>query len=192
MVGFIADSSNREYFCKTTSLSSSPMLAAEYEGIKEIYNSNSIRVPKPIAISAHDFTSFVIFEKLDLGGSGDGERMGKELCNMHKATSLNNMFGWKINNTIGTTHQPNTWTASWADFWDEYRLGHILRLARRDGAQFPKEAQVRDKVRLILSDHQVVPSLVHGDLWSGNQGHCRNGDPVIFDPAVYVSLVLSR
>ena len=48
-----------------------------------------------------------------------------------------------------------------------------------------EEKQLRIKVKEILSQHQVVPSLVHGDLWSGNQAHCSNGDPVIYDPATY-------
>ena len=29
------------------------------------------------------------------------------------------------------------------------------------------------------------PSLLHGDLWRGNAGALEDGDPVIFDPAVY-------
>jgi len=37
----------------------------------------------------------------------------------------------------------------------------------------------------LLSQHEVVPSLVHGDLWSGNQATTQSGDPVIFDPATY-------
>lgn len=42
------------------------------------------------------------------------------------------------------------------------------------------------KVEIILNQKQnVVPSLVHGDLWSGNIGFLRTGEPVIFDPATY-------
>ena len=32
---------------------------------------------------------------------------------MHKMTSPNGKFGWKISNTIGATPQPNQWTESW-------------------------------------------------------------------------------
>jgi len=39
-------------------------------------------------------------------------------------------------------------------------------------------------VEKILKGHQPRPSLLHGDLWSGNAGF-RAGEPVIFDPAVY-------
>ena len=33
--------------------------------------------------------------------------------------------------------------------------------------------------------HSPLPSLLHGDLWSGNAGRTADGEPVIYDPAVY-------
>jgi fructosamine-3-kinase len=36
-----------------------------------------------------------------------------------------------------------------------------------------------------LLDHTPAPSLLHGDLWSGNADFTASGEPVIFDPAVY-------
>ena len=33
--------------------------------------------------------------------------------------------------------------------------------------------------------YEPKASLLHGDLWSGNYGYLNNGEPVIFDPAVY-------
>jgi fructosamine-3-kinase len=36
----------------------------------------------------------------------------------------------------------------------------------------------------LLDNHRPQPSLLHGDLWSGNAGFS-NGAPVIFDPSVY-------
>jgi fructosamine-3-kinase len=105
---------------------------------------------------------------------------------MHRHTSKNGMYGWDINNTIGATPQPNTWTADWATFWDEQRLGYMLRKCRSMD-EYPREKELRAKVKDILSNHDCVPSLVHGDLWSGNQAYTTEGDPVIFDPATYVS-----
>lgn len=32
----------------------------------------------------------------------------------------------------------------------------------------------------MLEAHQTVPSLLHGDLWTGNGGVTSDGDPVIF------------
>jgi fructosamine-3-kinase len=44
---------------------------------------------------------------------------------------------------------------------------------------------VLDRLGSLFADHVCAPSLCHGDLWSGNVGATRAGDPVIFDPAVY-------
>jgi fructosamine-3-kinase len=87
--------------------------------------------------------------------------------------------------TLSGIDQVNEWRANWADFWDEMRLGHMLRLCKRDGASFPKEAELRAKVREILSKHEPPPSLVHGDLWTGNAAVTSDGAPIIFDPATY-------
>ena len=62
----------------------------------------------------------------------------------------------------------------------------MLALCRRDGAIYPHEKEVQKKIKRLLEAHSsVVPSLVHGDLWSGNQGWTTQGEPVIFDPAPY-------
>ena len=49
----------------------------------------------------------------------------------------------------------------------------MLSLAKRDGAVFKNEDELRSKVKEILTKHEqqhdLIPSLVHGDLWSGNQ-----------------------
>ena len=165
------------------------MLKAEFYGISEIYDTKTIKVPKPIVIGCNDDTSYVVFEKLSLGGYGKPEVFAQNLAAMHQCTSSTKAFGWKMNNTIGATFQPNVETEKWSEFWDKYRLGHMLTLAKREGASFPigMEDALREKVKLILNAHECVPSLVHGDLWSGNQAYTKEGNPVIFDPAVYVS-----
>ena len=76
---------------------------------------------------------------------------------------------------------------NWADFWDEKRLGHMLKLTGNAGLDAAKVEKLRAKTRELLS-HNPAPSLVHGDLWGGNKAACKdNGKtvPVIFDPATY-------
>lgn len=36
-----------------------------------------------------------------------------------------------------------------------------------------------------MANHAPAAALLHGDLWSGNYATLANGQPVIFDPAVY-------
>ncbi len=109
--------------------------------------------------------------------------MGRKLAAMHKASSSQG-FGWKINNTIGSTPQINTWTTDWAEFYIKHRLGYQFQLARRRGGNFPSSEKLLAAIPELLA-HQVQPSLVHGDLWGGNAGCTISGEPVIFDPATY-------
>lgn len=191
--GIIIDkNTKKEYFIKRIyGLSGHQMLLSEYHGSLEIYNTNTIKIPKPICIGMNSINnydeSYLIYEKIIFGGSCNPIDMAEKLFNMHNCYSSNGMFGWKMNNTCGSTIQINTYTSSWSEFWDIYRLGHILSLAKKDGAVFPHEVKLREKVKQILSAHDCKPSLVHGDLWSGNQGCTTNGEPIIFDPSVYVS-----
>jgi fructosamine-3-kinase len=95
------EKSKLEYFIKVSGLSGFEMLRCEYEGIKEIYETKTIRVPKPICYGTADYNSFVVFEKLSLGGHADPSIAGVKLAEMHKKLSPNHKFGWDFNNTIG-------------------------------------------------------------------------------------------
>ncbi|MBT8077505.1 MAG: fructosamine kinase family protein, partial [Gammaproteobacteria bacterium] len=44
--------------------------------------------------------------------------------------------------------------------------------------------QLADKLDRLFAGYEPRPSLLHGDLWGGNWAAV-NGEPVIFDPAVY-------
>jgi fructosamine-3-kinase len=188
-VGTIEDvhDPSRSYFYKAAGLYEFDMLRAEYHGISSMFSTNTIKVPQPICYGTSDAVSYAIFERLSLGGYGVGDKLGEKLAAMHQCTSPNNMFGYDIDNTIGATPQPNKWCSSWTEFWLTHRLGHMLSLCKRDGATFPYERELVEKVKAILDDHDCQPSLVHGDLWSGNQAYTKEGEPVIFDPATYVS-----
>eukprot|EP00559_Dactyliosolen_fragilissimus_P000995 CAMPEP_0184857326 /NCGR_PEP_ID=MMETSP0580-20130426/2489_1 /TAXON_ID=1118495 /ORGANISM="Dactyliosolen fragilissimus" /LENGTH=307 /DNA_ID=CAMNT_0027352863 /DNA_START=152 /DNA_END=1075 /DNA_ORIENTATION=- len=184
-----------KYFIKKTSAGGGgeQMLRAEYLGVKEMADTHTIKVPEPIAYGTHKgTTAFVVFEYLDFCGGGSQYELGKQLAQMHKCFSPNGNFGFHVDNTIGATPQPNIpWDHdNWADFWDEHRLGHMLKLTGDAGLDKSTVKKLRDKTKELLS-HNPQPSLLHGDLWGGNKGFAKvpsNGDkisPVIFDPATY-------
>jgi protein-ribulosamine 3-kinase len=45
--------------------------------------------------------------------------------------------------------------------------------------------RLSDRLVNLLADPVGDPSLLHGDLWSGNIGVDTQGQPVMFDPAPY-------
>lgn len=184
--GYAVADGNLTYFVKLNQASQVAMFEAEALGLKEMLATNTILVPKPICWGTAGNSSYIVLEWLEMGGSNSKscQEMGRKLAQMHKATS-NKGFGWQINNTIGSTPQINTWTADWAEFYTQHRLSYQFQLARRRGGSFPKQEQLLAAIPELLANHQVQPSLVHGDLWGGNAGYTVSGEPVIFDPATY-------
>ena len=46
-------------------------------------------------------------------------------------------------------------------------------------------SKLENKIEKILAGSEESPSLLHGDLWSGNYMIDENGDACLIDPAVY-------
>jgi fructosamine-3-kinase len=174
------------YFVKINEASKIAMFEAEALGLEQIFATRSIRVPRPICWGKTDRSSYLVMEWLEFGtGSSQAwEKMGQNLARLHQVP-VSDYFGWERDNTIGSTPQINQLTENWADFFVEYRIGYQLRLAKQRGGNLPDEDQVLPTIREILRDHHPNPSLVHGDLWSGNAAITVAGEPVILDPATY-------
>jgi fructosamine-3-kinase len=184
--GYTISGDHRTYFVKLNRANQVEMFVAEALGLKQMLATKTIRVPKPLCWGVADNSSYIVMEYLELGSnnSQSWEEMGCQLAAMHQVGGAS-QFGWEINNTIGSTPQINTWTSNWADFFAEHRIGYQLKLAKRKGGSFPDRDLVVEAVREKLSDRNPQPSLVHGDLWSGNAACTRQGEPLIFDPAAY-------
>ncbi|TRU83950.1 MAG: fructosamine kinase family protein [Microcystis novacekii Mn_MB_F_20050700_S1] len=184
--GYAVSGNGLIYFVKINQANQEAMFAAEALGLKQIHATKTIRVPEPICWGIADKSSYLVLEWLEFGGgnSQSWEKMGQNLAHLHQV-SLSDRFGWHCNNTIGSTPQINTISNNWADFFAHQRIGYQLRLAKERGGNFPDEDQVIPAISEILSHHQPHPSLVHGDLWSGNAAITVDGEPVILDPATY-------
>jgi protein-ribulosamine 3-kinase len=175
----------RAYFVKLNSPERLAMFEAEAEGLAALRDAAAIRVPEPVCTGLTGARSYIAIEYVDLAGRLDGAEAGRRLARLHRQTAT--AYGWHRDNTIGSTPQRNDRTADWADFWRTYRLGFQLELAARNGHG---RALIDSGERLMsgldsLIGHRPTASLLHGDLWGGNIGATRAGEPVIFDPAVY-------
>ncbi|WP_083622140.1 fructosamine kinase family protein [Planktothrix serta] len=191
--GYQISNGSRHYFIKLNQASEFAMFEAEALGVEQMWETQTIRVPKPICWGTVGNSAYLVLEWLELGGKNHPsawEEMGQKLALLHQWTPAPNYpgyqkFGWEINNTIGSTLQINTWKNSWAEFWQEHRIGYQLKLAQRRGGNFEQGEKLLNKIPDILGDYHPKPSLVHGDLWGGNASVTSEGKPVIFDPATY-------
>jgi fructosamine-3-kinase len=184
---WVLDSGRARYFVKVNDERFAASFEAEADGLAAL-GAAGIRVPRPVAHGAGEGRAFLVLEYLALGPPGDAgfRELGRSLARLHEHRG--DAFGWRRDNFIGLTPQSNTRRASWIEFWQRERLAPQLAAAARNGhrgrVQWLGE-QVSEAVPWLLAGHDPEPSLLHGDLWSGNAGFLVDGTPVVFDPAVY-------
>jgi fructosamine-3-kinase len=163
------------------------IIAKEVDGLMAIAKLNSIATPGVIAFEKIDQYEILIlpFIKHGLRTSTAWKNSGYQLAKMHKKPAPH--YGWHQSNFIGSLHQNNEPSPDFISFFINQRLNPQLKLARDKNLLSGKEIQEFDllfsKLNEILPD--TTPSLVHGDLWSGNfmigEGHT----PYLIDPSVH-------
>ena len=175
-------------FVKVAASAAASMLEAEADGLAELASANAVRVPRVLACGAAGASAFLALEWLEAGVATQEseERLGSRLAAQHAVIARE--FGWRRDNTIGSTSQANGTMASWPEFFRERRLRPQLEraVARGFGAllEGPGERLLAG-VEELLKTHRPAASLLHGDLWGGNWLVTAGGEPTIFDPAVY-------
>jgi len=185
--GFVARDGAR-YFLKLNRSSLLDMFEAEREGLVELGKARAVRVPQAIVSGTVGDTAYLLMEGLDLASRPEAAAalLGKRLAEQHRV--VRDEFGWHRDNTIGSTPQINTSRPDWIDFLRDERLGYQLRLAADNGLA-PHVAglgtELLERLPEFFGGYTPVASLLHGDLWGGNWGATVDGEPVIFDPAVY-------
>jgi fructosamine-3-kinase len=164
------------------------MFAAEADGLRALWEAagSALCIPAVLALDgAGDGARWIALEWLEPGarGPGFGERLGRGLAALHRGGSGG--WGWERANFIGPLPQDNRPMATWAEFWRDRRLGPQLAMARamgRDAGPAREWDRLLDRLPDLLAEDG--PSLLHGDLWSGNVLSA-SGEPALVDPAVY-------
>ena len=161
--------------------------------------SGVIRVPEPWGVgSLSDGNGYIIMDYIKFSSRGKQNlqsELGRGLALMHSAISEENTFGFPLDGCCGAAPQLNNVQRrfmSWVDFWREFRLGAQLSMAKDN---YPKDTQLQyrgaelsmrlEELFCMLNPDDIHPSLLHGDLWSGNYSADEEGKPCIYDPAAY-------
>lgn len=158
---------------------------AEADQLELLSRSQTVSVPKVWAVGADRDYSFLVMDFLPPRplDAHNAFILGQQLAHLHE-WSDQPQFGLDFDNALSTTPQPNTWQRRWSTFFAEQRIGWQLELAAEKGIAFGNIDAIVEHVQQRLSSHQPQPSLLHGDLWSGNCALGPDG-PYIFDPACY-------
>ncbi len=185
---YLVEDGARRFFVKVNRVSGLAMFEAEADGLREISATGVIRAPNPVCVGTAADSAFLVLEYMDFssGRKRRAEDLGRQLADMHRVSA--SQYGWRRDNTIGSTHQINTPADHWPEFWRDRRIGRQLALAASNGfggALQRKGEHLLARLDGFFTGYAPLPSLLHGDLWGGNYAFSATGEPVIFDPAVY-------
>ncbi|MEM7103840.1 MAG: fructosamine kinase family protein [Bacteroidota bacterium] len=183
----IIETGQGAFFVKINDSSSFPgLFEKEAKGLRVLRETGKIRVPTVNFFAESKDHSFLVMELIHRG-LGFGifwERFGKALASLHQSNSTH--CGLDHDNYIGSLPQSNKQHKKFVDFFIHERLEPQFKLAFDKGFFSDRVQQASSRLynRLpeILPDEP--PSLIHGDLWSGNFMADMNDEPVLIDPAV--------
>jgi len=178
----------RQVFMKANRSADLSVFQAEAEGLEAIRATDTIGVPQVIAVGKdQQYGAFLLLEWVEAAPKAHGfwETFGRSLARMNQAPA--SRFGWGKDNYIGASPQINTPHENWIAFYRDCRLSPQIKRAQRyfDPSMRKRITRLLDH----LEDHLVEPphpSLLHGDLWSGNFITGNDGQAWLIDPAVYV------
>lgn len=176
-------------FMKTNRVHALSGFEAEVAGLQALRETQAIGTAQVLGIGTDpDGYSFLLLDYIEAGPRIPGfwETFAEQLAELHHAPVKRDEFGFFSDNYIGSREQVNTWTGSWIDFYRTYRLETQFRAAERffDTSERKYIAWLLDHLDQFLIEPER-PSLVHGDLWSGNFLTGPDGRAWIIDPAAY-------
>ena len=183
--------SEGEFFAKWSAECPEDIFLREAEALEALRLVGSeIVIPRVVAASAPAAgdPAFLILEYLKPAASGDrrdDERLGRGLALIHRSGS--ERFGFPSPTYCGSTRQDNRWCDSWLEFYRDRRLKPLVEALDQQGqvsaADRRSYQRVMDSLPELLPQEQAAtPSLIHGDLWSGNVLWATEG-PALVDPS---------
>ena len=111
------------------------------DGLNQIASFGAIRVPQAFAAGQTESHAYLLLEAIETSRptSMFFERFGQSLARLHQSSAQSGtaQFGWRIDNYLGSTHQPNPLTNDWVSFFSEHPAGisTSTRAYQRDGDQ---------------------------------------------------------
>lgn len=192
----LALSDGTNIFMKANRKENDSFFAAEVAGLTAIAKTGTIGSPHILCRGTDEGRngcSFLLLEYVDRKGrvADYWETFAYELAAMHKAETAEfvtgGVYGFASDNYIGSGCQENAAHESWVAFFRDCRLVPQFRRAAGyfDAVCLKKIDRLLETLDCILVEPDY-PSLLHGDLWSGNVIAGNDGKAWLIDPAVYV------
>lgn len=190
----LSDSSR--IFMKSNTKENACFFTAEAIGLNAIAQTNTIQTPRILCSGCTEGkpgSSFLLLEFIERTRpvSNYWETFAQQLAAMHKAPAKDfvpqGIYGFCQDNYIGAGSQCNTPHEKWIPFFRDCRLKPQFEAAASyfTTADLEKISRLLDRLEDFLAEPEH-PSLLHGDLWSGNFLTGNDGKAWLIDPAAYV------
>lgn len=172
------------YFMKVQPNHPASYFDHEATGLKLI--GQTIKTPRPLAQGEINGDAYLLLDWIDTG-NGSQSDLGVAVAKMHQ--QHHPQFGFDSAHQSGSIIKDNTWQDDWATFYSNQRLDLLQRVAKERGRWNEWREQhfqnMRSAFVAYYAEHTVEPSLLHGDLWSGNYMFDETGQPVLIDPDAF-------
>lgn len=186
-----AETSMGTIFLKYTPLAQTPdLFQKEALGLAYLRRHAHYPVPSVLHEGQTDGLAFLALEYIASGTPhlNYWEKLGEQLAATHQKT--NTHFGWHHHNYIGSLEQNNTAYTDGIQFYIERRIMAQAGLAFYN---YKLSQEHLDGIKLLCKKlpellPQQPPSLLHGDLWSGNVMVNSGGQPLLIDPCPHYGL----
>lgn len=177
-----------DFFIKTNNRNNYPgLFEKEANGLKALRTSGALPVPEVIQTGEFNYTQYLLLEWLETANTTPEmwEAFGNRLAQLHKTTQEN--FGFYEDNYLGTYLQNNTAYSAWSEFYANCRVLPLIKLIYDQNKINRNIIAAADNFSKELNNILPIeqPSLLHGDLWSGNFLSAKNNETYLIDPAVY-------
>ena len=179
----------QRFFLKWKDSVPADLFIREAEALAEMSSAPNpwLVIPRVIlAGGATELPGFLLLEYLEQGHSSlQEENLGRGLAQLHRRTA--DSYGFHHDNYCGSTPQHNPLCSNWIEFFTHHRLLHVCRLIENSRGLSLHERKLLDRFTALLPtllNYPAIPSLIHGDLWSGNFLFTNRG-PALIDPAAY-------
>ncbi|MBA3648537.1 MAG: fructosamine kinase family protein [Chitinophagales bacterium] len=185
---YVVTTSYGKFFLKLNSGAYPKMFETEKKGLELLNHAVTGIAPDSIGIDEkNDQIQLLVLECIETAKPAYDfwDDFAKKLSVIHQSTG--EFFGLDHNNYIGSLLQNNDPLPDWNSFFITRRIEPQLRMAI-DQKSIEKDATPYfERLYPRLSEIFPIekPSLIHGDLWSGNFMTGKDGYVKLIDPAVY-------
>jgi protein-ribulosamine 3-kinase len=179
-----------KFFIKWNQGDHKGMFESEAKCVNLLAETNTIRLPKVYGFGQRPEGAFLMIDFIDEKEKNHKywENIAEQLAALHRIS--HSQYGLHFDNYLGAIPQSNTFTSNGIDFYIQNRLQPQVALAIANAKIDTETAKafdkLYDKLHVLLPETQ--PSLLHGDLWSGNLMTGPDGQATLVDPSAYYGI----